>query len=325
MARLENQKLKILYIKDYLEQFSSPDTPVSAAALMAHLEAHEISCERKSIYHDIASLQSYGMDIQMKHGPDGGYYLASRTFTLPELKLLVDAAQSSRFLTEEKSRNLVGKLCQLCNQNEERLILRQVAVAGRVKSMNDSIFDNVDAIQEAMGENHKISFRYFDWDLKHDPKFRGKTYTASPYALLWETDNYYLIAFTPEHGVTHYRVDRMAEIRTLPEPRDRCPDLENRNLTGYSKKVFQMFRGETVTVKMRFHRSLINVVFDRFGPDCLLIPDGQDYFTFTAPVEISPLFLSWVMGFGSKAKILHPKYVVDRFLSLATEAATQYE
>lgn len=325
MSRSENQKLKLLYIKDYLERFSSEANPVSAGALISYLETQGISCERKSIYRDIEALREFGMDVQKRDGNGGGFFVDTRAFELPELKLLVDAVQSSRFLTEKKSRALVSKLCKLCSQDEERLLRREVAVAGRVKSMNESIYYNVDAIQEAIAANRKISFRYFDWDLRHQKKYREKSYEASPYALLWENDNYYLIAFTQTHGITHFRVDRMERILALSTSRDRCLELEGRQMTGYSKKVFQMFRGQTQMVKLRFHRSLINVVYDRFGPDCLLIPDGEDYFTFTEVVEVSPMFLSWVMGFGSKAKILHPQSAAEACRALAREVAAEYE
>ena len=325
MPRSENQKLKLLYIKDFLERRTDADHPASADTLVEHLRSQGISCERKSVYRDLEALQSFGLDIQKIDGRGGGFYLGERTFELPELKLLVDAVQSSRFLTEKKSRTLIRKLCALCSQDESRLLRREVAVAGRVKNMNESIYYNVDAIQEAIAAGRQISFRYFSWDLGHEKRYRPTDYTASPYALLWENDNYYLVSYTLRHGVTHFRVDRMEKIRILDAERDPCPELEGAGLSGYAKKVFQMFRGKTETVKLRFHRSLTGVVFDRFGPDCMLIPDGGDHFTVSEPVEISPMFLSWVMGFGDKAKILYPPSAIDACKALARQALAQYE
>lgn len=325
MARAENQKLKILYVKDYLERYTDEEHAVTASGLAQYLESRGIPCERKGIYRDIEALQAYGMDIQKKGGSSGGYYLSSRDFELPELKLLVDAVQSSRFLTEKKSRALVRKLCSLCSADEEHLLHRQVAVAGRVKSMNESIYYNVDAIQEAIAADRQIAFSYFDWDLRHQKVFRPKSYEASPYALLWENDNYYLVAVTAEHGVTHFRVDRMQSIRSLDKKRLPCPELADQKISGYAKKVFQMYRGKALDVKMRFHRSLVNVIFDRFGSDCMLIPDGEDYVTFVQSVELSPMFFSWIMGFGDKAKILYPKEAADQCLELAKQIARQYD
>lgn len=325
MPRSENQKLKLLYIKDFLEGRTDPEHPASASALTEYLQSRGISCERKSVYRDLETLREYGMDIQTREGRGGGFFLGERAFELPELKLLVDAVQSSRFLTEKKSRALIRKLCALCSQDESRLLRREVAVAGRVKNMNESIYYNVDAIQEAIAAGKQISFRYFNWDLGHKKAYRPGLYDASPYALLWENDNYYLVSNTARHGVTHFRVDRMENIQILQADRDPCPELEGSGLSGYAKKVFQMFRGRTETVKLRIHRSLANVVYDRFGPDCMLIPDGAEFFTVTEPVEVSPMFLSWVMGFGEKAKILYPPSAVEACKALAREALAQYE
>lgn len=325
MPRSENQKLKLLYIKEYLERRTDEDHPVSADVLAEYLQNQGISCERKSVYRDLEALREFGLDIQRREGRGGGFYLGERVFELPELKLLVDAVQSSRFLTEKKSRTLIRKLCALCSQDESRLLRREVAVAGRVKNMNESIYYNVDAIQEAIAAGKQISFRYFNWDLGHKKAYRAGTYSASPYALLWENDNYYLVSYTLRHGVTHFRVDRMEKIQILDQDRDPCPELEGSGLSGYAKKVFQMFRGQTETVKLRFHRSLANVVYDRFGPDCMLVPDGAEFFTVTEPMEISPMFLSWVMGFGSKAKILYPPSAIAACQDLAQEATAQYE
>ena len=324
MPRSENQKLKLLYIKDYLERRTDEDHPATADALTEYLQSHGISCERKSVYRDLEALREFGLDIQAQEGRGGGFYLGERAFELPELKLLVDAVQSSRFLTEKKSRALIRKLCALCSQDESRLLRREVAVAGRVKNMNESIYYNVDAIQEAIAAGKQISFRYFNWDLGHQKAYRPYAYLASPYALLWENDNYYLVSYTLRHGVTHFRVDRMEKIRILDQDRDPCPELEGSGLSGYAKKFFQMFRGKAETVKLRFHRSLANVVYDRFGPDCMLIPDGEEFFTVTEPVEVSPMFLSWIMGFGSKARILYPPSAIEACQDLAREAVSQY-
>ena len=250
--------------------------------------------------------------------------MASRDFELPELKLLVDAVQSSRFLTEKKSRELIEKLCRECSVHEAQLVRRDVLVSGRVKSMNETMYSNVDAIQEAIGQNRQIRFLYFDWNLDGTRKYRDRDYAASPYGLCQDNENCYLLAYSNRHGITSYRVDRMAEIQLLEETRVPCPELTGKNLVDHANRLFQMYSGDAVDVKMRFHRSLVNVVIDRFGRDILLIPDGDDHFVFTAPVAISPIFLSWIIGFGAKAKILHPQSVVDRCRQLCLEALEQY-
>ena len=324
MAKSDNQKLKIFYILDYLQKNSHVDHPIRATELIAMLEKQGILCERKTIYSDIAALQDYGVDIVSIPGKNGGYYIASRNFELPELKLLIDAVQSSKFLTERKSRELIEKLCKECSVHEAKLVRRDVLVSGRVKSMNETIYYNVDAIQEAIGQNVQISFRYFDWNLDGSRKYRNRDYIASPYGLCQDNENCYLLAFSDRHGITSYRVDRMADIKLSTEPRIPCPELTGKNLVEHANRLFQMYSGETTDVKMRFHRSLVNVVVDRFGRDVMLIPDGEDHFVFTARIAISPLFLSWVIGFGSKAKILHPQAVVDQCRELCLEVMSQY-
>ena len=319
MPKSDNQKLKILYILDYLQKNSHREHPVRAAELIAMLESeHDISCDRKTIYSDIAALQDYGVDIVSLPGKNGGYYIASRNFELPELKLLIDAVQSSRFLTEKKSRELIGKLCSQCS-------VRDVLVSGRVKSMNETIYYNVDAIQEAIAQNRQITFRYFDWDLGGKRKYRERDYQASPYGLCQDNENCYLLAHSPRHGVTSYRVDRMTDIRLTEEARTPCPELTGKALVEHANRLFQMYSGEETTVKLRFHRSLINVVVDRFGRDILLIPDDETHFVFTVNVAVSPMFLSWVIGFGSKARILYPQSVIDQCTQLCREAMEQYQ
>ena len=325
MPKSDNQKLKILYILDYLQKNSHEDRLVRASELISMLDReHRIACDRKTVYSDIAALQDYGVDIISVPGKNGGYYVASRSFELPELKLLIDAVQSSRYLTEKKSRELIEKLCAQCNEEDAQLIKRTVLVSGRVKSMNESIYYNVDSIQEAITQNRQITFRYFDWDLGPTRRYREKEYISSPYGLCQDNENCYLLALSERHGVTSYRVDRMSHIQLLVENRLPCPELTGKALHDHANQLFQMYSGDAVDVKLRFHRSLINVVIDRFGKDTMLIPDGENHFNFTVKVAVSPMFLSWVIGFGAKAKILYPADVAEQCKMLCLEAMNQY-
>ncbi len=326
MPKSDNQKLKIFYILDYLEKNSHETNPVKASELIDMLDRqHRISCDRKTVYSDIAALQEYGIDIIAVPGKNGGYYIGSpRNFQLSELKLLIDAVQSSRYLTEGKSRELIEKLCDQCNEHDAGLLRRNVLVSGRVKSMNESILYNVDAIQEAISQNRQIRFRYFDWDLGGQRRYREKEYLASPYGLCQDHENCYLLALSQRHGVTSYRVDRMADIHPTNDKRLPCPELTGKALVEHANRLFQMYSGDAVNVKMRFHRSLINVVIDRFGKDTMLIPDGEEHFNFTVPVAVSPMFISWVIGFGSKAKILYPESVAEQCQNMCREAMAQY-
>ncbi len=325
MPKSDNQKLKIFYILDYLERNSNESHPVRAADLIAMLDRqHNISCDRKTVYSDVAALQEYGVDIVSLPGKNGGYYIASRNFELSELKLLIDAVQSSRYLTEKKSKELIEKLLTQCNEQDAKLMKRNVLVSGRVKSMNETIYYNVDSIQDAIASNRQITFRYFDWDFGGKRKYREKAYVASPYGLCQDNENCYLLALSQRHGITAYRVDRMSGIELLDTPRIPCPELTGQALIDHANRLFQMFAGDTVDVKLRFHNSLLNVVIDRFGKDTMLIPESEEYFNCTVKVAVSPMFLSWVIGFGNKAKILYPQSVVDQLKALCREAMEQY-
>ena len=324
MARSYDQKLKILYILDYLQKNSHENKPVRAGELIEMLSHKEIRCDRKTVYSDIATLQQFGIDIISVPGKNGGYYIASRNFQLPELKLLIDAVQSSRYLTEAKSRELIEKLCDQCNEHEAGLLKRNVFVSGRVKSMNETIYYNVNDIQEAIAQNRQITFRYYDWDINGKRKYREKDYLASPYGLCQDNENCYLLGYSQRHGITSYRVDRMVDIRLTEDKRIPCPDLTGKAFTEHANKLFQMFAGDALDVKLRFHNSLLNVVIDRFGRDTMLIPDGEDHFNFTVKVAVSPMFLSWVIGFGDKAQILYPQSVIEECKELCRQATSRY-
>lgn len=325
MAKSEKQKLKLLYLKEIFETYTDEDHPISMQEILSQLENLGIQAERKSIYSDIEHLISYGMDIVLLKGRNSGYYLASRPFELPELKLLVDAVQSSKFLSQKKSLELIGKLSKLASAHEAGQLQRQIVVSGRVKTMNESIYYSVDRIHDAIAENSQITFRYFDWGPDRQKHFRPGEYVASPYALCWEDENYYLIAHSERHGMTHYRVDKMASISLNGIPRTVTEQSKALNLADYSKSVFSMFHGTVQSVRMRFSNSLSGVVIDRFGRDSLLVPDGPDHFIFTADIAVSPMFLSWIIGFGAKAKVLSPDNVIQQCKALLEEARTQYE
>jgi len=324
MPKSDRQKLKLLLLRDLLMQHSDAEHPISMQAILDELKTQGVSAERKSVYSDLQCLQEYGMDILLRRGKYGGYFLASREFELPELKLLVDAVQSSRFLTEKKSVELISKLEKLASSYEAGQLRRQVVVSGRVKSMSESIYYNVDRIHEAIARNSRIRFRYFDWGPDRERHYRPRAYLADPIALCWADENYYLIADSERHGITHYRVDKMDDIRITGKPRRETPERANLCLTDYAKSVFSMFGGEIKSVRMRFHNSLAGVVLDRFGQDSILAPDGPEHFTFTAKIAVSPMFLSWLAGFGGRAKILFPEDVAAQYVALLRESLAQY-
>ena len=325
MARSDNQKLKLMLLARLLEQQTDEAHPMSAQQLIAALAEHGVKAERKSIYSDIAALQDLGMDICLQNGKNGGYYLASREFELPELKLLVDAVQASKFLSERKTVQLIRKLETLASRWDAGRLRRQVVVSGRVKTMNESVFYTVDQIHEAIAANQQIQFRYFEWGVDKQKHFRDRRYVASPYALCWENENYYLVAYSERHGITHYRVDKMAQLQMLDTPRIVNDETRALDVSKYGKNVFGMFGGEQMQVKMRFENPLAGVVLDRFGHDVMLIPDGDSHFTLTTDITVSPVFFGWLAGFGGAAKIVFPQSAVEAYLELCKHSMEQYE
>lgn len=327
MARSANQKLKLLYLMDYLRENTDEDHPVQMSEIISELEKRGVSAERKSVYDDIESLQVYGLDIELSgSGRSTGYYLASREFELPELKLLVDAVQSSKFITQKKTAALIKKIEKLASVHEAKLLDRQVYVSGRIKAMNESVYYNVDEIHSGISQNRKIRFKYFDYTVRRERCYRknGAYYVVSPFALTWNSENYYLIAYDSENSeLRHYRVDKMSSISVLDEERGGVEAFRAVDMGEYTRKVFGMFTGRNEKVTMRFASHLINHVLDRLGPDVMPVPDG-DGFTVTADVAVSPQFFAWLTGFGAEARITAPESVVSEMREHVASVAAQY-
>ena len=310
MPKSPNQKLKLLVLMNYLMEETDEQNAVSLAQLQEELERCGISAERKSVYDDLDALRRWGLDVKFERGR--GYFIASREFELPELKLLVDAVQSSRFITQKKTLSLIRKIEGLCSVHEAKLLQRQVYVAGRVKTMNESVYYNVDELSAAISGDRQIGFRYFNYGIDKSRQYRhdGARYEVSPFALIWDDENYYLLAWD-EHAarMKHYRVDKMSDIEPLERACCGKEEFAQMDMSSYAQKVFGMFAGEVQKVWLRMARHLVGAVVDRFGRDVPITPDGEDYFTVTLDVVVSPQFYAWVFGFGADAEILAPASV----------------
>ena len=324
MAKSERQKLKLLYLNRILHERTDDDHRLNAEQLIDALADYDVAAERKSIYGDILALQDFGVDIVSQRGRSAGYYIASREFELPELKLLVDAIQSSRFITARKSKELIAKVSALASQHQARSLQRQVYVAGRVKTLNEEIYYNVDKIHSAISMNRKISFRYFEWKLdfsnpqkivkqyRHD----GERYVISPWALTWDDENYYMVGFDTEADcIKHYRVDKMENIILARVARDGREHFEQFDVASYTQKFFGMFSGEERAVSLRCKNSFIGVIYDRFGADIFVMPDPEypDCFRATVNVVVSPQFFGWIAGLGGGVSVCGPDDVRLRF------------
>ena len=325
MSRQEGQKAKLLVLKNILERKTDEDHPLSVPQLIRALEAEGIRAERKSIYNDIEALRASGVDVELSRGRGGGYYLGSRTFELPELKLLVDAVQASQFITKDKSKKLIRKLEGLTSEAQARKMQRQVFVSGRVKTMNESIYYTVDALHEAIARDRQVQFQYLEWDLRKRrvPRRGGQIYQASPWALAWENANYYLVAYTGE-GIRHYRVDKMKGVRQTELPRQGKAEFSALDLAAYTRKMFGMYGGREEKVTLKCANSLVGVMLDRFGTEAILVPQADETFHLTVPVAVSPQFLGWVCGFGGEVRVIGPAAVRREMGRLVQSLADAY-
>ncbi len=315
MAKNSGQKLKMLYIIRILEEYTDENHPITTRELIEKLALYDVEAERKSIYDDIARLQDYGYDIIKKENRNGGgYYLGSRDFELVELKLLVDAVQSSRFVTERKSRELIGKLEKLVNKHDAKELHRQVYVAGRVKTDNESIYYQVDAIQKAIAENKQIEFVYLEWNAKKElvPR-REEKYLVSPWILMWQEEKYYLVAYDHNsQSLRHYRVDKLKDVEVLEEKRIGHAIYEKLNPADYVNKAFGMYGAKEEDVILTFTERLIGVIIDRFGKDVSIRP-VKNGLRARVKVMVSPQFYAWVAGVGKELRIEGPDEVTCEY------------
>ena len=282
--------------------------------IIEKLEGYGVSADRKSLYDDMETLRVLGIDvIGEKSGKSYTYHVGSKTFDLAELKLLVDSIQSSKFITERKSGELIRKLTGFASEYEAKELNRQVVVKGRVKTMNESIYYIVDDIHNAIINNRRITFEYLRWNISKEMESRRDTlYEVSPWALTWDDENYYLVGFDSADGmIKHYRVDKMRRITVTDEMRDGREHFEHFDMAAYSRMSFGMFGGEEVLVKIMFSRDMVGVILDRFGKDITIIPAKESgWYETNVDVAVSAQFFGWIFSLGTNVRIAGPADVV---------------
>ncbi len=330
MAKSANQKLKLLYILKILTEKTDEDHCIPAQGLIEELAAYGISAERKSIYDDIECLTCFGYDIvSIKSRSGGGYYLASREFELPELKLLVDAVQASRFITQKKSRALIAKIEKLAGPYEGRQLQRQVFVAGRVKTENESIYYNVDQIHKAIQDNAPVKFTYLSWNVKKElqPRREGRPYQVSPWVLTWQDENYYLIGYDDEEEkIKHFRVDKMSGITELPDMKRKGVEIFREfDIAEYTNRIFGMFGGESETVTLKLPEGMIGIILDRFGREVDVRKLDHGMISVRIRAALSGQFYGWLTGLGNQVSILSPEYVRQAYLQFIHRIIKHYE
>lgn len=328
MPKGMNQKFKLYRLAQIMLAKTDDDHYITMPEIMSALKEYEITADRKSIYTDLRDLEALGIEVAGE--PVGNryhYHVVSRPFELAELKLLVDAIQSSKFITERKTNALIKKLERLVSKYEAMKLQRQVYVSGRIKTMNESIYYTVDAIHNAISENKKIRFQYFQWNVKKEMELRhnGAWYHISPWGLSWNDENYYLVGYDSDAGqIKHYRVDKMLHIQMSGEKREGKQYFKRLDMADYAKKSFGMFGGEEQKVKLRVENNLAGVIIDRFGKDVMMIPEDENHFTVNVDVRVSNQFLGWVFSLGEGVKIVSPEEVLERMNREITRLLRQY-
>lgn len=327
MPRKEKQKRKLMLVLDILSHYTDKDHPMGVPEILQRLQEQGIGAERKSIYDDVDTLRDMGYEIQLRRGRGGGYYMSQGTFELAELKLLVDAVQASKFITKTKSRELIKKLEQFANCYQAEELHRQVLVSRRYRASDERIYTRIDTLHTAIYEGRQITFHYREWELSKRMVERhgGKIYRVSPWALVWENGNYYLIAYTDDQ-LRHYRVDKMSEVTLQEEAREGQQAYDEFDVTDYVEQMFGMFGGKLEQVTLLCENKLVGAIIDRFGTEPILIrsEDGE-HFRIHVQVQVSPQFYGWVAGFGGGVQITAPGAVRAEMAKTMQRIAAQHE
>lgn len=318
MPRSSNQKRKLIALNEILLEFTDADHPMTMKDIIKELSSRGISAERKSIYDDIEVLRVLGTDIQIKRGKSTGYYVANRDFELPELKLLVDAVRSSKFIPENQSNRLIKKLTHLAGAYDRPSLNREMFVSNKAKNLENQLFETVDIIHEAIENDKNITFSYFNWNIKKEKELRrnGERYEISPWSLVWDDSNYYLVGYDiDQQEIRHFRVDKMLNAGGTCTSRTGQEQFKKFDISSYANSAFGMFGGKIEKVTLRCNKRLANIMLDRFGNDTVILNDGE---TFRIAVNVipSPVFLGWVWSFGNEIEILSPENVKNQFIQM---------
>ena len=318
MPRLSNQKRKLVFLREILLEYTDEKHPMTMKEIINQLALKGIPAERKSLYDDLETLKVLGTDIRTVRNKTVGYYVASRDFEISELKLLVDAVASSKFIPAKNGNQLVKKLTNLAGIHDRPSLNRQIFVSNKNPSLESELFSAVDRIHEAIESDCDIMFKYFGWTVRKEKEFRrnGEFYKISPWSLVWDDSSYYLVGFDTEKGeIRHFRVDKMTNVKVTETKRSGKEQFKLFDIQSYSNAAFGMFGGKMEKVTLRCHKRLANVMLDRFGSRTVILNDGET-FRITVNVIPSPIFLGWVWSFGKEVEIISPQSVIDEFNKL---------
>ena len=329
MPRGSNQKFKFTYLMKIMAEKTDDEHSLTMPQILEELEKYEVSAERKSIYEDFKDMSKLGIDvIKEQRGRETFYHIAGREFELAEVKLLIDAVQSAKFITQKKSKSLISKVKNFVSEHQAKQLQRQIVINDRVKTMNESVYYNVDDIHTAINQNRKIKFKYYKWDIdkKLVERHGGSYFVVSPWALLWDDENYYMIAFDDwDNKIKHYRVDKMMYIEVGNDERAGKEEFKNFDMAKYSKATFGMYHGEKTKVCIKFANHMCGVFIDRFGKDTLFRKIDENHSELIADINVSPQFFGWIFSLGDDVEIVSPKEVVNELREYTKKFIMKYE
>ena len=329
MPRGSNQKFKFTYLMKIMAEKTDDEHSLTMPQILEELEKYEVSAERKSIYEDFKDMSKLGIDvIKEQRGRETFYHIAGREFELAEVKLLIDAVQSAKFITQKKSKSLISKVKNFVSEHQAKQLQRQIVINDRVKTMNESVYYNVDDIHTAINQNRKIKFKYYKWDIdkKLVERHGGSYFVVSPWALLWDDENYYMIAFDDwDNKIKHYRVDKMMYIEVGNDERSGKEEFKNFDMAKYSKATFGMYHGEKTKVCIKFANHMCGVFIDRFGKDTLFRKIDENNSELIVDINVSPQFFGWIFSLGNDVEIVSPKEVVNELREYTKKFMLKYE
>ena len=329
MPRKDNQKKKLLALREIFLTLTDENHPLTISQIIVELERYGISAERRSLYDDFALLEEFGLEVMhVRQGSTTAYYAAGREYDLVELKFMIDCIQASRFITERKAQELIKKMRRLCSKYEADQLRRQNLLVNRIRHLNETVYYSIDAINDAINNDRKISFYYFDYNVNKQKEYRHgkKLYLESPFVLCYKDESYYLLAYSTEkQGIKNYRVDRMENVTIKDEPREGADVFRQLDLDQYSQRSFALFSGQTVNVTLRFHKRYAGTIFGRFGMDVMIRSVDEKWFEITTPIVVSPLFYAWIYGFEDGAYIVGPDFVREAMKDHLAKVSQFYE
>ena len=330
MTMIQNnkrQKIKLLFLMEMLRQETDEQHPLTTSRICEKLGEFGVSCERRTVGMDVALLNECGFEVMSKMiGHEKGYYVEDRSFSIPELKIMIDAVQASNFITDRKTGELIDKISKLGGSHRGEILKGNMICFNTTKHSNESIYYNVEALQQALQLKRKASFCYFDLGPSREKIYRKehRRYIVDPFALVYNDDNYYLMCYTEKYkAVTTYRVDRMDAVAIEEDDLTKGAEILEASVADYTEQVFRMYNGKQQSVTLAFDPVLLGAIFDKFGENTLIKPWGEGWYKTKVDVRISPTFWGWLFQFGSKIQILSPNTVREQYACQVRDALNQ--